>query len=127
VVEPKSHQREGRCIIWHLVQSAQLRRIQATLNQLVQEVEQLSVDAATFDQQLQDLTAAVDELTAAVDAHSATHDLTDESAAVVAATDKVKAATAALTGTAANGQADQPTDTPPAEGEAPPEATQLPA
>jgi|SRR5215472_8953761 len=109
--------------MWHLITTAQLRQIQNTLAQLVQEVEQLSVDAATFDQQLQDLTAAVDELTAAVDAHSATHDLTDESAAVVAATDKVKAATAALQGTVANGQPDQPPpdEAPPAD--APPADT----
>jgi|SRR5215831_10082053 len=120
--------------MWHLINTAQLRRIQATLDQLVQEVSQL-VDETTFDQQLADLNAAIDELITAVNDHVASHpDLTDESAAVVAATEKVKAASDAIQGTTANGGATEPpapdqpppdTTTPPDEG--PPEATQLPA
>jgi hypothetical protein len=92
-----------------LIQTAQLRRIQQTLDQLLVEVSQL-VDEATFDQQLSDLNAAIDELIAAVNTHitEAHPDLTDESAAVLAATDKVKAAADSISGTTANGQPDQP-------------------
>ena len=87
------------------------------------------VDETTFDQQLADLNAAIDELIAAVNSHVESHpDLADESAAVVAATEKVKAASDAIQGTTANGGA---TEAPPADqappDEAPPEATQLPA
>jgi len=126
VINPTVPTPERGPAIWALINTAQLRQIHQQLVTLTEEVSQL-VDEATFDQQLSDLNAAIDELIAAVNDHVASHpDLTDESAAVVSATDKVKAAADAITGTAANGQPDQPpADTPPAD--APPEATQLPS
>jgi len=104
--------------MWHLINTAQLRRIQETLDQLVQEVSQL-VDEATFDQQLTDLNNAIDELITAVNAHvAAAPDLTDESQAVLNATDKVKAASDAI---AAQAAAPPTPDAPPADtSEAPP-------
>jgi predicted RecB family endonuclease len=74
------------------------RRIEKLLHELLQEVQAMAVDQATFDQHLQELNTAINDLIAAVEAQqAAAPDLTPESEAVKAATDRVKAATDALT------------------------------
>ena len=69
----------------------QLIAINKKLNLILKEVRHLSVDQATFDQHLQDLSAAIDSLVSAVQSKlSAVADFTDEDAALQAATQKVK-------------------------------------